>query len=285
MLESPAEGWKKVHSYAELSHLKASLMTQMVKKLLALQETWVQSLGWEDPLEAGMATYSSIPAWRIPWTEEPGGLQSMESQSDMTEWLSTVHSTSHLKHFFWMLNGASLVAQIVKRLPAVWETRVRFLGWEDTLEKEMATHSSTLAWKIPWTEEPGRLQFMGSQRVRHDWVTSLSLSLNGAQKTNPSLTFPSNYCIVCYNRRGWQEFPAPHLLTPYDNVLCSFTFLWIFITKATFSILCCFFKKNILAILISLSSKIQKIEFFQFSFHLNQILTLHQIVLIKIETC
>ena len=67
-----------------------------------------------------------------------------------------------------MLNGASLVAQIVKRLPAVWETRVRFLGWEDTLEKEMATHSSTLAWKIPWTEEPGRLQFMGSQRVRHD---------------------------------------------------------------------------------------------------------------------
>ena len=59
-----------------------------------------------------------------------------------------------------MLNGASLVAQIVKRLPAVRETRVRFLGWEDPLEKEMATHSSTLAWKIPWTEEPGRLQSM-----------------------------------------------------------------------------------------------------------------------------
>ena len=64
--------------------------------------------------------------------------------------------------------SASLVAQTVKRLPAMWETRVRFLGWEDPLEKEMAIHSSTLAWKIPWTEEPDRLEFMGSQRVGHD---------------------------------------------------------------------------------------------------------------------
>ena len=63
---------------------------------------------------------------------------------------------------------ASLVAQTVKRLPAVRETRVQSLGWEDPLEKEMATHSSTLAWKIPWTEEPGRLQITGSQRVGHD---------------------------------------------------------------------------------------------------------------------
>ena len=70
---------------------------------------------------------------------------------------------------------ASLVAQMVKCLPAVRETRVWSLGWEDPLEKEMATHSSTLAWKIPWTEEPDRLQSMGSQKVGHDWVTSLSL--------------------------------------------------------------------------------------------------------------
>ena len=55
-------------------------MTQMVKNLPAMQESWVQSLGWEDPLEEGMATHSSILAWRIPWTEEPGGLPSMESQ-------------------------------------------------------------------------------------------------------------------------------------------------------------------------------------------------------------
>ena len=63
---------------------------------------------------------------------------------------------------------ASLVAQSVKNLPAVQETQVRSLGWEDPLEKEMATHSSILAWKISWIEEPGGLQSMGSQRVRHD---------------------------------------------------------------------------------------------------------------------
>ena len=63
---------------------------------------------------------------------------------------------------------ASLVAQTVKRLPAMQEARVPSLGWEDPLEKEMVTHSSTLAWKIAWTEEPGRLQSMGSQRVGHD---------------------------------------------------------------------------------------------------------------------
>ena len=60
------------------------------------------------------------------------------------------------------------MAQTVKRLSTVWETWVRSLRWEDPLEKEMAIHSSTIAWKIPWTEEPGRLQSMGSQRVRHD---------------------------------------------------------------------------------------------------------------------
>ena len=63
---------------------------------------------------------------------------------------------------------ASLVAQTVKRLPTMRETRVRSLGREDPLEKEMTTHSSTLAWKIPWTEEPDRLQSMGSQRIGHD---------------------------------------------------------------------------------------------------------------------
>ena len=67
-----------------------------------------------------------------------------------------------------MLDVTSLVAQTVKRLPAMRETRVRFLGWEDPLEKEMAIHSNTLAWKIPWTEDPDRLQSMGSQRVGHD---------------------------------------------------------------------------------------------------------------------
>ena len=63
---------------------------------------------------------------------------------------------------------ASLVAQRLKHLPGMWETWVRSLGREDPLEKKMATHSSILAWRIPWTEEPGRLQSMGSHRVGHD---------------------------------------------------------------------------------------------------------------------
>ena len=66
------------------------------------------------------------------------------------------------------MGRASLLAQSVKNLPAMQETQVQSLGWEDPLEKEMATHSSILAWKIPWTEEPGGLQSMGLQRVQHD---------------------------------------------------------------------------------------------------------------------
>ena len=69
------------------------------------------------------------------------------------------------------------MAQTVKRLPAMQETQVQSLGWEDPLEKEIATHYSTLAWKIPWMEKPGRLQPMRSQRVRHDLLTSLSFFL------------------------------------------------------------------------------------------------------------
>ena len=105
----------------------------------------VRSLGWEDTLEKGKATPSSILAWRIPWT-----IQSMGSQRVGHDWATFTFT----------------------RLPTMRETRVRSLGREDPLEKEMATHSSTLAWKIPWTEEPGRLQSMGSQSVGHDWATS-----------------------------------------------------------------------------------------------------------------
>ena len=88
-------------------------------------------------------------------------------------WASFHGFISHLYVFF----GASLVAQTVKHLTTMRETEVQSLGREEPLEMGMATHSSTLAWKIPWTEEPGRLQSMGSQRVGHDWATSLSLSV------------------------------------------------------------------------------------------------------------
>ena len=89
------------------------------------------------------------------------------------------HFLKQLYFFIWLyqVSGTSLVAQRLKGLPAMRETRVRSLGREDPLEKEMATHSSILAWRIPWTEEPGGLQSMVSQRVGHDRVTSLTHSL------------------------------------------------------------------------------------------------------------
>ena len=99
-----------------------------------MRVSWDQSLGQEDPLEKEMATRSSILAWGIPWTEEPGGLQSTELQR-VGHHLAT--------------KQASLVAQRLKRLPSMWETWVQPLGQEDPLEKEMATRSSLLAWRIP----------------------------------------------------------------------------------------------------------------------------------------
>ena len=84
-----------------------SLVSQMVKNLPAMREAWVRSLGWEDPLEEEMATHSSILAWRIPWTEEPGGLQSMGSQSDTTQRPST--STHRSKKF--CLQNVNLVCK------------------------------------------------------------------------------------------------------------------------------------------------------------------------------
>ena len=79
-----------------------------------------------------------------------------------SHWLSIIHMVKYV------FTRTSLVAQMVKHLPTMWETPIRSLGQEDLLEKEIATHSSTLAWKIPWAEEPGGLQPMGLLRVGHD---------------------------------------------------------------------------------------------------------------------
>ena len=89
----------------------------------------------------------------------------------------TLYTHTHTSYIL-LLSLTTLVVQVVKRLPAVQETWVQSLGQEDPLEKAMATHSNTLVWKIPWTEEPDRLQSMRSQRVRHDWATSLSFFLS-----------------------------------------------------------------------------------------------------------
>ena len=159
----------------------------------------------------GSGNQSSVLTREVPWTEEPGGLQSTGLQgagkteatehSTYTRRLTSCHTahgarsalrddprgetvpkggslccTPEANTAFSNSTpiktnkklGASLGAQTVKHVPAMRETRVRSLGREDPLEKEMATHSSTLAWKIPWTEEPGGLQSIGSQRVGHD---------------------------------------------------------------------------------------------------------------------
>ena len=93
-----------------------------------------------------------------------------------------------------------LVAQLVKNLPAMWENRVWSLGWEDPLGKGTATYSSNFAWRIPWKEEPGRLQSMGLQRVGHDWATFLSLSLPSLMT---HLSEPPLGCCPCYLIPKW----------------------------------------------------------------------------------
>ena len=91
---------------------------------------------------------------------------------------SCIYIYIHIYTYIW----ASLVAQIVKNLPAMQETQVPSLGQEDPLEERMATHSSFLAWRIPWTEEPSGLQSMWSQRVRHDWATKVRTHTHSIQE-------------------------------------------------------------------------------------------------------
>ena len=151
-----------LNNIVEIIIIWDSLVAQMIKTLPAMPETWVQSLGQEYTLEEGTATYSNILAWRIPWTEEPGGLYSPwgHKESDMTEWLA-ISIIIHMLFILLYLFRTSLVAQMIKNLPAMRETQVWSLGWEDPLEDGMATHSSILAWRIPWTEETGGLQSTG----------------------------------------------------------------------------------------------------------------------------
>ena len=116
----------------------------------------------------------------------------------------------------------SLVAQMVKCVPTMQETRVQSLGQGEPLEKEMAAYSSILAWKIPWIEEPGRLQSMRSQRVRHDWVTSLQLPCSTSQIIIFNLFKDVNDDRGCwslsslrlaprYQGRKWGNKPGSHV--------------------------------------------------------------------------
>ena len=100
--------------------MKPSLVTQMVKRLPTMQETWVRSLGWEDPLEKEMATHSSILAWKIPWTEEPGGLQSMRVAKSRTQLrdFTSLHVRLPCQRTF-------LEVPVVRNLPPMQEHRLK----------------------------------------------------------------------------------------------------------------------------------------------------------------
>ena len=148
-------------------------------------ETWVWLLDWEHPLEE--ESESESLSVMSDFLNSPGQntgvgslslLQGIFPTQGINPGLSycgqILYQLSHkgsLEEEMAPTSAQSLVAQTVKRLPTMQETWVRFLDWEDALEKEMATHSSTLAWKFPWMEGPGRLQSMGSQRFGHDWAT------------------------------------------------------------------------------------------------------------------
>ena len=174
----------------------------MVKRLPEVRETQVRSLGWEDPLEKEMATHSSILAWKIPWTEEPGRLQSLGLQKSRTR----------LSDFTFTFSG-------VKNLPGKQEAWFHPWVQKIPLEKEMAIHSSVLTWEISWTEEPGRLQSMGSQRVRDDLATKQqhgpvkkgrqdSIEYGGREATHPGTL------SWVWTRHCW--FSAPQSLSPFS---------------------------------------------------------------------
>ena len=134
----------------------------------------------------------------------------------MTEWLNWTELEVHKWWFDIHTHGAraSLVAQTVKNLPARRKSHVLSLGWEDPAEKGMAPHASILAWEIPWTEEPGGLQSMGSQTVRHDQVTNTLTFVHSEVKTTIKL----------------MNMPSPHgsyLYLCFLVMICTRTLWWI----------------------------------------------------------
>ena len=119
----------------------AFLMSQMVTDLPAMQETWVWFLGWVDPLEKGMATHSSILAWRIPWTEDPGGIQSMELQRVEHDWVTNTHT--HIQYNF---SKVFKVSNLYSQLN--WNVWIGFLRIKFVFSKCLSTakcirHSSS----------------------------------------------------------------------------------------------------------------------------------------------
>ena len=129
---------------------RTSLIAHSVKNLPAMQETQVQFLDWEDPMEKGMVTHSSNLAWKIPWTEKPSGLQSLELQRVRHDWRTITFT------IYTFFAGLPWWLSICRQ--CIWS-----ISQEDPLEEGRATYSNILAWRITWTEEPGGLQSIGLQ--------------------------------------------------------------------------------------------------------------------------
>ena len=152
---------------------------------------WVWSLGWEDPMEKGTAIHFSNLVWRIPWAEEPGGLQFMGSRGVGHDWSDSLCKMCTLKKKMqnwhsdmgWKMQSKKirLSDQLFPGGPDHKESSYN-AGDPGSIpelarypEGDMATHSRIPGWRTPWTEEPGGLQSTGSHRVRHSWVTFNSL--------------------------------------------------------------------------------------------------------------
>ena len=140
---------------------------QQLLKCIQIHVHWVgDTIQPSHPLSSSLQSFLASGSFQwVSSSHEVAEALEFQLQHQSFQWIPRTH----------LLSRTSLMAQTVKRLFTMWETWVWALGWEYPLEKEMAIHSSTNAWKIPWTEEPGRLQSMGSRRVRHNWATSLLL--------------------------------------------------------------------------------------------------------------
>ena len=155
------------------------------KKVVFILEEWVTSFEWSEMPSPGSSVCYTVSARLGLDVSRCAPSSFPQAPTNPAVFYPVWHTCfytipipcSHLGLSVLGWDRASLVAQMVKNLPAMWETQVRSLGQEDPLEKGMVTHSSVLTWRIPWTEEPGGLQSMGLQRVRHYWATTLSLKI------------------------------------------------------------------------------------------------------------
>ena len=173
---------------------------------------FTSSTTWKSNVKTTKKIFSLNICLQIPiggWPSDPS-LSPLRALSlwnlKVRPWIVPSKFTLNMDNFHHLWRA--LVAQMVKNLPAMPETRVWSLGWEDLLEKGMATQSSISAWRIPWTEEPGGLQSMGSHRVGHDWVTN---TLIGRALSRAS----SIHCLVYFQKPAWalRSSPMPFHVT------------------------------------------------------------------------